>query len=80
MKQDEKGGKRSADGVGESQHAGRWSGRAYRRREQSAESEPGEGSSIADEVGLQATPAASPRASSVTHVTSSDFRLEKSRA
>ena len=28
MKQDEKGGKRSADGVGESQHAGRWSGRA----------------------------------------------------
>jgi len=26
MKQDEKGGKRSADGVGESKHAGRWSG------------------------------------------------------
>ena len=28
MKQDEKGGKRSADGVGESKHAGRLSGRA----------------------------------------------------
>src|SRR5437588_2667465 len=28
MKQDEKGGKRSADGVGESKHAGRFSGRA----------------------------------------------------
>ena len=28
MKQDEKGGKRSADGVGESKHAGRLSGQA----------------------------------------------------
>ena len=28
MKQDEKGGKRTADGVGESKHAGRLSGRA----------------------------------------------------
>jgi hypothetical protein len=26
MKQDDEGGKRSDDGVGESQHAGRWSG------------------------------------------------------
>ena len=26
MKQDEKSGKRTADGVGESKHAGRWSG------------------------------------------------------
>jgi len=79
MKQDEKGGKRSADGV--SVHPARRAlvGAGYRRREQSAESEPGEGSSIADEVGLQATLAASPRASSVTHVTSFDFRLGKSR-
>lgn len=79
MKQDEKGGKRSADGVGGHPARRALVGAGYRRREPSVEPESGEGSSIADEVGLQATPPAKPRASSVTHVTGSDFRLEKSR-
>ena len=83
MKQGDKGGKRSADGVGESQHAGRWSGRATgdenSPRNLSQEKAQASQTRLGESATPPASPHAKPRASSVTHVTSSDFRLEKSR-
>jgi hypothetical protein len=56
MKQDDKGGKRSADGVGESQHAGRWSRRATGDENSGGEPEPGGGSSLVTGLGYRRLP------------------------
>ncbi len=56
MKQDDKGGKRSADGVGESQHAGRWSRRATGDENSGGEPEPGGGSSLFTGLGYRRLP------------------------
>jgi hypothetical protein len=56
MKQDEQGAKRSADGVGESKHTGRWSGRARGEAEQVTQPPPGAGSSLLTGLGQRRLP------------------------